>query len=99
RLRSLGGCFDPGGAGPKHRELAPTSPGVVLQPRRPRLRRGMASGAVARLAGRLVVGALRFKQMTWLLRVSRPPAAWGLEGRWDLSYCLRLRSKWLSYLY
>jgi hypothetical protein len=58
---ALAAVFDPGGTGPKHRELAPTSPGVLLQPRETKAvaRDGIRRCCAARLAGRLVVGSVR----------------------------------------
>jgi hypothetical protein len=46
-----GGCLGIGYAEPEPGELASTGPAAVLRARRQSLRRGMASGAVARLAG------------------------------------------------
>ena len=40
----------------------------------------MASGPLARLEGRLVVGSLRSQQMTWLRRFSDPAVACALEA-------------------
>jgi hypothetical protein len=57
-LGSPGSRLGTGGAQRQRWALAFTRRGPVFRPRRPRLRRGVASALTARLAGRLVVGSL-----------------------------------------